>query len=244
MTGNLIKISAAAPMPLMVAPAAAAFEKLRKKIASESGRDFLARLADCYRSPDYKSSKRGVADRSWHKTGRAFDYDQTSPHLVITKELVRGALYFRTFIRCAAETNCELVTVNDYRGWTVTGRLYDFTAAAESLGWQRIPAWRGWQRNYNLREFWHYQFTEGLTLDEALKGTAKAAFLRLGQKGTNVRRLQAALAARGFMQPNEVDGIFGLQTQNALRSFQRFSGLEPDGIAGTKTLFALGLNDI
>ena len=41
--------------------------------------------------------------------------------------------------------------------------------AAESNGFHRIPAWTGWQKHYNRREFWHYQFDEGLTWEAAMK---------------------------------------------------------------------------
>jgi hypothetical protein len=240
MTGNLIKISAAAPMPLMVAPAAAAFEKLRKKIASESGRDFLARLADCYRPADYRSTKTGVANRSWHKTGRAFDYDQSADYLVVVKEPIRGSVFFRTYLKCEAGRGRRL-EVLDYRGYLVSGNLYDFTAEAERLGWQRISAWRGWQRHYNYREFWHYQFTEDLTFDEALRGVRNEAksgqkpLLRVGSKGKDVRVLQEALNRAGLLRINEIDGRFGPITRQAVIAFQRQSKLEPDGIVGSKT---------
>lgn len=240
MTVGLIKISAKAPMPLMVPSAAAAFEKLRVAVAESTGRDFLARLADCYRPPDFTSSKKGVANRSWHKTGRAFDYDQTAPYLVIAKEPIRGAMYFRTWIRCTTK-KCERVTVSDYRGYSVTDYMFDFTKSAADCGWERIPAWRGWQRHYNLMEFWHYQFTERLTLDEALHNVKKhnSTFLRFGSKGDAVKEMQRKLSVAGYLLPAECDGIFGKKTREAVVAFQRFYGLEPDGIVGPKTLNTL-----
>lgn len=64
--------------------------------------------------------------------------------------------------------------------------------------------------------------------------------LRLGDRGSEVERLQQALRRRGF-NPGRVDGIFGSQTQEAVRQFQRVNGLWPDGIAGRDTLLALDL---
>ena len=52
--------------------------------------------------------------------------------------------------------------------------------------------------------------------------------------------IQTALAAKGF-DPGALDGIWGRRTIAALRAFQRDSALLADGIAGPKTLEALGL---
>ena len=166
----LVPISTKAPTPLMHPAAAAAFEKLREAVRIGSGVDFLARCGDVHRPADFHSSKDGVADRSWHKTGRAFDYDQTSTALVIVSEPRSGKQYFRTYLFCKKQDGSQGVkkTVRDYRGGSASGYLFDFTAAAESHGFKRIPAWTGWQKHYNRREFWHYQFDEGLTWEAAM----------------------------------------------------------------------------
>lgn len=237
---NLVKISAAAPEPFMVPTAAKAFEALRTQVATESGRDFLARLADCYRRPGFRSAKKGVADRSWHKAGRAFDYDQTPEYLVIVEERFGGSTYFRTYLKCEA-AHGRVRTVRDYRGYDVSGCLYDFTDAAERLGWKRIPAWRNWQRHYNYREFWHYQFTEGLTLEQAMRQITSVTKPRLlpqlqfGATGDDVRTLQALLVKGGLLQSNDIDGFFGPITRAAVVAFQQRYRLKPDGIVGPKT---------
>lgn len=64
--------------------------------------------------------------------------------------------------------------------------------------------------------------------------------LRFGDRGSEVERLQQALRRRGF-NPGRVDGIYGSQTQEAVRQFQRVNGLWPDGTAGRDTLLALDL---
>ena len=55
-----------------------------------------------------------------------------------------------------------------------------------------------------------------------------------GSKGEWVVKIQKALEI-------EADGIFGAETQAALKTFQEANGLEPDGIAGRNTYRALGL---
>jgi peptidoglycan hydrolase-like protein with peptidoglycan-binding domain len=59
------------------------------------------------------------------------------------------------------------------------------------------------------------------------------------QSGTAVRRLQRRLAALGF-EPGEIDGVFGRQTDKAVRAFQRSEGLDVDGVVGPLTAKGLG----
>jgi murein DD-endopeptidase MepM/ murein hydrolase activator NlpD len=59
-----------------------------------------------------------------------------------------------------------------------------------------------------------------------------------GMRGWDVAALQFALAWRGFPSGN-LDGFFGASTQRALRKFQRWSGLHPDGRVGSAVVRAL-----
>src|SRR5687768_5288191 len=101
----LVKINTKAPDARMHPDAAARFNKLREAVLKGSGIDFLARCGDVLRPANFKSTKDGVADRSWHKTGRAFDYDQTSKALIIVSEPRGGKQYFRTYLRCTDQTS-------------------------------------------------------------------------------------------------------------------------------------------
>jgi peptidoglycan hydrolase-like protein with peptidoglycan-binding domain len=62
--------------------------------------------------------------------------------------------------------------------------------------------------------------------------------LQFGDSGPAVRRLQRALRRAGE-SPSRIDGIFGRNTERALRDFQRSRALDPDGIAGPRTWLAL-----
>lgn len=66
------------------------------------------------------------------------------------------------------------------------------------------------------------------------------AMLKQGSKGEAVTALQKKLAAQGI-NPGPVDGVFGPKTEAAVKRYQERSGLTSDGIAGPKTLAALGL---
>ena len=58
--------------------------------------------------------------------------------------------------------------------------------------------------------------------------------LRLGSENDWVEKLQRALKL-------DIDGVFGVATENALKDFQAQNGLEADGVAGRRTYIALGL---
>lgn len=74
-------------------------------------------------------------------------------------------------------------------------------------------------------------------------GARRAAlFLNEGCTGRAVAKLQARLKKVGF-NPGVVDGDFGPATKAALIGFQKSAGLLADGIAGPRTLGALGLVD-
>jgi putative chitinase len=68
------------------------------------------------------------------------------------------------------------------------------------------------------------------------------SILRQGDSGTIVRVLQQALLDEGF-SPGEIDSFYGKATAAAVVAYQRSERLLPDGIAGPRTLSALGLCD-
>ena len=62
--------------------------------------------------------------------------------------------------------------------------------------------------------------------------------LETGMQGWDVASLQFRLAVRGFPS-GAFDGDFGEHTDAAVRRFQEWAGLEPDGVAGPATTRAL-----
>lgn len=58
--------------------------------------------------------------------------------------------------------------------------------------------------------------------------------LRIGSRGPNVKLIQSLLSKIGY-NPGIVDGVFGVQTQQAAAQFQRDNGLFPDGVIGPAT---------
>ena len=79
-----------------------------------------------------------------------------------------------------------------------------------------------------------------LAVMTASGASAAPGVLQIGDSGAVVRALQNKLKQWGYMT-GTVDGIFGSDTQAAVRYFQRRNGLTADGIVGEATAAALGI---
>ena len=66
------------------------------------------------------------------------------------------------------------------------------------------------------------------------------ALSRYGSRGNEVIQIQTKLKRWGYYN-GSIDGIYGSQTLSAVKYFQRKNGLTQDGVAGTKTLQAMGI---
>ena len=63
-----------------------------------------------------------------------------------------------------------------------------------------------------------------------------------GSTSDTVRTIQSKLKNWGYYD-GSVDGIYGYGTYTAVKKFQQKNGLNVDGVVGTATLNALGIND-
>lgn len=71
--------------------------------------------------------------------------------------------------------------------------------------------------------------------------SAVAQVVSVGSRGATVKTIQQKLKNWGYYK-GAVDGIFGNQTREAVKYFQRKNGLTVDGIVGKQTLKALGIS--
>lgn len=83
-------------------------------------------------------------------------------------------------------------------------------------------------------------FTLVLMLISFLHANKVLALSKYGSRGTEVRTIQEKLKRWGYYN-GSVDGIYGTQTVAAVKKFQQKNGLTVDGIAGQKTLTAMGI---
>lgn len=70
-----------------------------------------------------------------------------------------------------------------------------------------------------------------------------AASYQQGDSGSAVTTIQTKLKRWGYFD-GQVDGVYGSQTTQAVRSFQAKNGLTADGVAGPATLKALGMEQV
>ena len=68
-----------------------------------------------------------------------------------------------------------------------------------------------------------------------------SAISKYGSTGSEVKQIQQKLKNWGYYN-GAVDGVYGSKTVAAVKKFQQKNGLTADGIAGAKTLAALGIN--
>lgn len=73
-----------------------------------------------------------------------------------------------------------------------------------------------------------------------IRNQASYALSKYGSRGDEVKQIQTKLKNWGYYT-GSVDGVYGSGTLAAVKKFQRKNGLTADGIAGTKTLQAMGI---
>jgi hypothetical protein len=236
------------------------FTVLRNKVIREVGFDFLSVFGDMMRPRGLHSTKPGVAERSRHKCGDAFDYNQGEHRLALVREPRKDRMYWRTYLLCPKQDGSQGVPlvishesiVPSAPGVTAKS-YYDFTSTAEALGWHRIPAHDGFEKISTKKEFWHYQLVEGYSFEQAMellygdpaKVPVQPEFPDVNPGDHDdqevnvrhdVRQVQAQLYLLKFLTPlTEVDGGYGPNTTAAVKAFQEASGLPLTGIADEQT---------
>jgi N-acetylmuramoyl-L-alanine amidase len=73
------------------------------------------------------------------------------------------------------------------------------------------------------------------------ENAVEAVAYRYGSRGSTVREIQTRLKRWGYYNGG-VDGVYGYRTYSSVKKFQGKNGLKADGVAGDKTLAALGIN--
>ncbi len=157
---SFLVLDVVAPLPFLRKDAAESFNALRAAVLKGAGFDFLARCGDMFRHGDAKVLKLGAAFNSRHKKGDAFDYNQEDPHVLLVREDGMKGMRWRTYLRCQNQNGslCTKRALHTDNAGFVSVYVFDFTAAAEQFGWERIHAQPGWALEPTKKEFWHYEF--------------------------------------------------------------------------------------
>ncbi|MFQ5945498.1 MAG: hypothetical protein ACE5NC_04530, partial [Anaerolineae bacterium] len=176
--------------------AAESFFALRETVLARSGFDYLDTLSDGFRPPDFHRTRYSYL--SWHKTGRAIDLlfelrdGEGRDRLEVLRERIGSETYWRLLIRVRSQDGSmgEPLRTAPWQWWFHFSRVcdpagdggrpkpipqgyyLDFTELATRLGWQRIAAYEeadyNWKCDTVGREYWHYEFMEGLHWYEAI----------------------------------------------------------------------------
>lgn len=84
--------------------------------------------------------------------------------------------------------------------------------------------------------------TDGGSSSGGSSGGSGTTVLAPGARGSKVSSVQKKLFQLGYnIGPTGVDGTYGFVTTQAVKSFQSKNGLRIDGVAGPRTLQAMGL---
>lgn len=107
--------------------------------------------------------------------------------------------------------------------------LYDY-GPSDKPGFNHLDVRAGKARWYRTKSSGQKDIVVGSIINDYLDigAAAPQRMLRKGDRGEDVKRLQSALGITA-------DGIFGANTEGAVRAFQIMHGLVGDGIVGPKT---------
>ena len=116
-------------------------------------------------------------------------------------------------------------------GWVVHAKGHDYGVVREQLD------------NIN-KPMTHYGIPAGLYSDQELRDagidpSGNVPTLRRGSKGELVKSVQEYLKDESGADL-KIDGIFGSETEKAVKDFQKSHGLTVDGVIGPKTWAAMG----
>ncbi len=160
----------------VVTPLNAAIDEVKNLTGVDIGTGF----GDTTRGLGAGTQKVGADNFSWHKSGRAVDFNQALKW-VIAKNPSGGDMYFRIYLEAneagAASAYAKTFTDEEKKtlhsngmGASVTKKpVVDVTAILDKNGFERIPAHDGWEKSYNKQEWWHYVKDDGLTWYAALR---------------------------------------------------------------------------
>lgn len=121
---------------------------------------------------------------------------------------------------------------------TITDSQFDRELTTEliALWWRLAPTQAVFFNDQSVIDAGLSRFVNGHHNHFHVRLRMKGDTLRIGDKGSDVAEVQAAL---GMLEP---DGVFGSTMLNAVEEFQADHQLDPDAKVGPKTFKALGMD--
>lgn len=173
---------------------------------------------------------------------RGYDFDITNS-TAIDQAFVEGRSYFENISQLVDEMLGSYLRRTGFIEPLASKFCNGTTVVCEGLsqwGSEELA-----QQGYNSVEILRYYYGDDIEIvtDAPIRGITESypgTPLRLGSTGPYVTIVQSALNRIGQNYPaipkiNPVDGIFGPQTEAAVRAFQQIFSLTPDGIVGRAT---------
>ena len=111
------------------------------------------------------------------------------------------------------------------------------TVTGEENGWYAVTTEQG--GGYVYSQYVALDGASGAPTDEAPASGSGSSLLSLGSTGDKVKQLQGNLIMLGYLN-DRADGIFGKNTEAAVRRYQSKNGLSADGVAGSATTSRVG----
>ena len=119
------------------------------------------------------------------------------------------------------------------------GKLLEAAQYAEKIGFKGVGLDEKYQNFLHLDTRKNKSFFRYRTNGSTYSVTSFFTTIKLGLKGEDVKLLQKKLKKLGFKDSSGkelvCDGVFGKNTEYALKNFQKKMSLVTDGIAGPKT---------
>ena len=166
------------------------FNKFRSYLALETGWDLLFQLENAF-LPITEPEIPGI-NQDWLFTGRAFEFNPLSTHagLVKTiKEERNGQVFWRIFIKTRYQDGSQGLPLrimpfdisarydNDPISYESGGKYtpipegywYDLTELAQSINWERVPAFVNWQYYFESARFNQFVYSDGMDWYSAMK---------------------------------------------------------------------------
>ena len=154
-----------------------AFATLRELVQARLGWDPLTR-ATLYLPPTWGNPL--PQDEPWMSTGRAFALpmeELLEGRMAVVREAYPEATYWRVYLRAQRQDGSQGRPLTQGVWDFVQGRespppsgfWVDFTALAQALGWERLPAQPSWPHYYPAARFHVFVHRSGLTWVEAFR---------------------------------------------------------------------------